>query len=67
MASAPETVVTGDAVVLDVQIAQLPVRALAALIDLIVIGAAYLTALLLWTAALPRFDENSDGPAGGGR
>jgi uncharacterized RDD family membrane protein YckC len=57
MASAPETVVTGDAVVLDVQIAQLPVRALAALIDLIVIGAAYLTALLLWTAALPRFDE----------
>lgn len=57
MAAAPETVVTGDAVVLDVQIAQLPVRALAALIDLFVVGSGYILALLLWAAALPRFDE----------
>lgn len=57
MASAPETVVTGDAVVLDVQIAQLPVRAVAALIDLLVVGTAYVLALMLWAAALPRFDE----------
>jgi uncharacterized RDD family membrane protein YckC len=49
--------VTGDAVVLDVQIAQLPVRALAALIDLFVVGSGYILALLLWAAALPRFDE----------
>lgn len=49
--------VTGDAVVLDVQIAQLPVRALAALIDLLVMGTGYLVALLLWAAAAPRFDE----------
>ena len=57
MAAAPETVVTGDAVVLDVQIAQLPVRALAALIDLFVVGSGYILALLLWAAALPRYDE----------
>ena len=57
MAAASETMVTGDAVVLDVQIAQLPVRALAALIDLFVVGSGYILALLLWAAALPRFDE----------
>ena len=38
MASAPEAVVTGDAVVLDVQIAQLPVRALGALIDMVIVA-----------------------------
>lgn len=57
MASAPETVVTGDAVVLDVHIAQLPVRAVAALIDLLVVGTAYVLSMVLWAAALPRFDE----------
>lgn len=57
MASAPETVVTGDAVVLDVQIAQLPVRAVSALIDLLVVGTAYVLSMMLWAAALPRFDE----------
>lgn len=49
--------VTGDAVVLDVQIAQLPVRAVAGLIDLTVVGVGYILALLLWSAAVPRFDD----------
>ena len=55
--SRPETVVTGDAVVLDVQIAQLPVRALGALIDLLLVLVGYLVAILLWAVALPRFDD----------
>jgi hypothetical protein len=37
MGAQPESMVTGDAVVLDVQVAQLPVRALAALLDLAVV------------------------------
>ena len=49
--------VTGDAVVLDVQIAQLPVRALSALIDLTVVGTCYLFVLLVGAAALPDLDE----------
>lgn len=57
MAATSAGVVTGDAVVLDVQIAQLPVRALGALIDLIVVATGYLLGLLVWGAALPRFDE----------
>lgn len=57
MASMPEKVVTGDAVILDVQIAQLPVRALGALVDLTVVGVGYLIAVLLWAAARPDFDE----------
>ena len=48
---------TGDAVVLDVQVAQLPVRALGALIDLTIIGVGYVIAILLWAVALPEFDE----------
>lgn len=43
-------VVTGDAVVLDVQIAQLPVRALSALIDIFVIFLLYVVGLMLWAA-----------------
>jgi uncharacterized RDD family membrane protein YckC len=50
-------VVTGDAVVLDVQIAQLPVRAVAAMIDIAVVFVSYLLALMLWAAALARFDR----------
>jgi uncharacterized RDD family membrane protein YckC len=50
-------VVTGDAVVLDVPIAQLPVRAVGALIDIAVIVIGYLLALTLWAAALTQFDE----------
>lgn len=57
MTSAQGTVVTGDAVVLDVQVAQLPVRALATLLDLIVMGVGYLAGLLLWQAASARYDE----------
>ncbi|OBC03095.1 RDD family protein [Mycobacterium sp. 852002-40037_SCH5390672] len=49
-------VVTGDAVVLDVQIAQLPVRTLSALIDITVMVIGYLLGLMLWAAALTQFD-----------
>ena len=49
-------VVTGDAVVLDVQIAQLPVRALGALIDIAVIFVCYILGLMVWAAALTQFD-----------
>ncbi|SON60077.1 hypothetical protein MSIMFI_01569 [Mycobacterium simulans] len=50
-------VVTGDAVVLDVQIAQLPVRAVSAIIDITVIFVGYLLGLMLWAASLAQFDE----------
>ncbi|OBI41184.1 hypothetical protein A5707_07905 [Mycobacterium kyorinense] len=50
-------VVTGDAVVLDVQIAQLPVRAVSALIDIVVIVVGYLLGLMLWAATLTQFDD----------
>lgn len=50
-------VVTGDAVVLDVQIAQLPVRAVGALIDIAVIFIGYVLGLMLWAATLTQFDS----------
>ncbi|MCV7123495.1 RDD family protein, partial [Mycobacterium lacus] len=50
-------VVTGDAVVLDVQIAQLPVRAVGALIDITVIFIGYILGLMLWAATLTEFDD----------
>jgi uncharacterized RDD family membrane protein YckC len=50
-------VVTGDAVVLDVQIAQLPVRAVSSLIDVTVMFFAYILGLILWAATLSQFDE----------
>lgn len=49
-------VVTGDAVVLDVQVAQLPVRAVGALIDMTVIFICYVLGLMLWAATLTQFD-----------
>jgi len=49
-------VVTGDAVLLDVRIAQLPVRAVGALIDIVVILIAYLISLFLWAATLSELD-----------
>jgi uncharacterized RDD family membrane protein YckC len=52
----PEPMVTGDAVVLDVQIAQLPVRALAAVIDLTVIVVGYVIGVVLWAVTLSDFD-----------
>jgi uncharacterized RDD family membrane protein YckC len=57
----PGTVVTGDAVVLDVQIAQLPVRAVGALIDCTVIFIGYLLGVLLWAATLADFDPALSG------
>jgi len=51
-----EPVVTGDAVVLDVQIAQLPVRALSAMIDVMVVFVVYTIGLVLWATTLNQFD-----------
>jgi uncharacterized RDD family membrane protein YckC len=56
-----EPVVTGDAVVLDVQIAQLPVRALSAMIDCTVVFIAYITGVVLWAATLTQFDPALSG------
>ncbi|NTY59671.1 RDD family protein [Mycolicibacterium sphagni] len=53
----PETVVTGDAVVLDVQIAQLPVRAVGAMIDIAVIMIGYIIGVILWATTITQFDE----------
>jgi uncharacterized RDD family membrane protein YckC len=50
-------VVTGDAVVLDVQIAQLPVRAVSALIDILVMFVCWVLGLMLWAATLTQFDS----------
>lgn len=50
-------VVTGDAVVLDVQIAQLPVRAVSAVIDITIIFIGYILGLMLWATTLTQFDE----------
>ena len=57
MVAQPEPIVTGDAVVLDVQIAQLPVRALAALIDLAVVFVAYLIGVVLWAVTISDLDD----------
>ncbi|KKW62486.1 membrane protein [Mycolicibacterium elephantis] len=54
-------VVTGDAVVLDVQIAQLPVRVASALIDLTVVLIFYITGVVLWASTLDRFDPALSG------
>jgi uncharacterized RDD family membrane protein YckC len=55
--SSMSEVVTGDAVVLDVRVAQLPVRAVGALIDIAVILIGYLLALMLWAATLSQFED----------
>lgn len=52
-----EPVVTGDAVVLDIAIAQLPVRALSALIDITVVFVLYILGILLWAATLTDLDD----------
>ena len=61
MAGQAEQVVTGDAVVLDVQIAQLPVRALSALIDIAVIFVGYIAGVMLWASTLSQFDPALSG------
>jgi uncharacterized RDD family membrane protein YckC len=54
-------VVTGDAVVLDVQIAQLPVRAIGALIDVTVMFLLYILGVVLWALTLSEFDSALSG------
>ncbi|MEB3034859.1 RDD family protein, partial [[Mycobacterium] nativiensis] len=49
--------VTGDAVVLDIAIAQLPVRAVSALIDITVVVVGYVCSMVLWATTLGRFDD----------
>ena len=61
MVGQAEQVVTGDAVVLDVQIAQLPVRALSALIDIAVIFVGYIAGVMLWASTLSQFDPALSG------
>ena len=56
-----EPVVTGDAVVLDVQIAQLPVRVLSAIIDVTVVFIGYLVGIFLWALTLTEFDSAFSG------
>ncbi len=50
------SLVTGDAVVLDVQIAQLPVRAVGVLIDIVLMAILNVTGLVLWALTLRSFD-----------
>ena len=57
MTAQPEPLVTGDAVVLDVSIAQLPVRALSALIDVSVMFFGYLIGFVLWAVTVSEFDD----------
>jgi uncharacterized RDD family membrane protein YckC len=57
MVAQPEPLVTGDAVVLDVQIAQLPVRVVSSLIDAIVVVVAYVLGVVLWAMTLAQFDS----------
>lgn len=61
MVSQQEPVVTGDAVVLDVQIAQLPVRALSAIIDVTVVFIAYVIGVVLWAATITQLDPALSG------
>jgi uncharacterized RDD family membrane protein YckC len=61
MVGQAEQMVTGDAVVLDVQIAQLPVRALSALIDVAVIFVGYLAGVMLYAVTLSEFDPALSG------
>src|SRR3954468_14644625 len=57
MTAHPEPLVTGDAVVLDVQIAQLPVRAVSAVIDITLMTVLYAIGVTLWALTLTQFDD----------
>ena len=61
MVGQAEQVVTGDAVVLDVAIAQLPVRALSALVDIAVIFVGYVAGVMLWASTLGDLDPALSG------
>jgi uncharacterized RDD family membrane protein YckC len=52
-----QPMVTGDAVVLDVAIAQLPVRAISAFIDVAIMFIGYFVGLILAATVLTRFDD----------
>jgi uncharacterized RDD family membrane protein YckC len=56
MALPSDALVTGDAVVLDIQVAQLPVRALSALIDVVVMFVGYVIGVALWAITVSQFD-----------
>ncbi len=58
---ASPSLVTGDAVVLDVQLAQLPVRAVGALIDIAVMLILNAVGTLLWAMTLSQFDAAFSG------
>lgn len=58
---ASPSLVTGDAVVLDVQIAQLPVRAVGALIDIAVMVVLNAVGTLMWALTLSQFDPALSG------
>ena len=55
--TAHEPMVTGDAVVLEIQIAQLPVRALSVLIDMTVMLVLYVIGVVLWALTLSQLDD----------
>ncbi|MGW0159940.1 RDD family protein [Mycobacterium sp. NPDC003323] len=55
-AHSPDSIVTGDAVALEISIAQLPVRAAAALIDITVMGFGYAILAMLWALTLSDVD-----------
>ncbi len=61
MVGQQQPVVTGDAVVLEIQIAQLPVRALSALIDVAVVTLVYVIGVILWAMTLTEFDPAFSG------
>lgn len=61
MVSRPQPLVTGDAVVLDASVAQLPVRAAAALIDLTVMLICYVLGVTLWALTLADVDSALSG------
>ncbi len=61
MVAQPEPMVTGDAVVLDIQIAQVPIRAVSAFIDITVVFIAYVIGLVLWAATLTNLDSALSG------
>ncbi len=62
MVSPQQPVVTGDAVVLDIQIAQLPVRVVSTVIDVVVVVIAYVLGVVLWALTLSQWNSAfSDG------
>lgn len=57
MAPTSDSVVTGDAVVLDVQVAQISLRAVGTLIDVFVVYFCWFIGVMLWALTLTQMDE----------